>query len=111
MEEFQKIVLSLSMAAMTAFLGMVVKYVKEYLIKKGGEKAVKIAEIVAKNAVEAVEQIAYDKDIKGLDKLTEAKISVKNELEKHNVYLSNQDLEMFVEAAVKRMHDEWQKGQ
>lgn len=110
MEELQKIALSASMTMMTVFLGMAVKYVKEYLIKKGGEKAVKIAEIVAKNAVEAVEQIAYDKDIKGIDKLSEAKISMQKELSKHNVYLTNQDMEMFIEAAVKRMHDEWEKG-
>lgn len=65
---------------------------------------------MAQNAVEAVEQIAYDKDIKGLEKLTEAKISMQSELSKHNIYLSNQDMEMFIEAAVKRMNDAW-KGQ
>lgn len=110
MEELQQVIMSASMTIITIVIGILVKYVKEYLLKKGGEKAVKIAEIVAQNAVEAVEQIAYDKDIKGLDKLTEAKISMQNELSKHNVNLSNQDMEMFIEAAVKRMNDSW-KGQ
>lgn len=110
MQEITNIITGSAMTMMTIFLGIVVKQVKEYLLKKGGEKAVKIAEIVAKNAVEAVEQIAYDKDIKGLDKLTEAKISMQSELSKHNVYLSNQDMEMFIEAAVKRMNDSW-KGE
>ncbi|VTS32476.1 N-acetylmuramoyl-L-alanine amidase [Streptococcus porcinus] len=110
MEELQQTVVTASMTIITIVIGILVKYVKEYLLKKGGEKSVKIAEIVAKNAVEAVEQIAYDKDIKGIDKLTEAKISMQNELSKHNIYLSNQDMEMFIEAAVKRMNDNW-KGQ
>lgn len=111
MEQLQQVITSASMTVITIVLGMAAKWLKEYLIKKGGEKAVKIAEIVAKNAVEAVEQIAYDKDIKGIDKLSEAKISMQKELSKHNVYLTNQDMEMFIEAAVKRMHDEWKKGQ
>ena len=110
MQEITNIITGSALSILTILAGVVVKQVKEYLLKKGGEKAVKIAEIVAKNAVEAVEQIAYDKDIKGLDKLTEAKISMQSELSKHNVYLSNQDMEMFIEAAVKRMNDNW-KGQ
>lgn len=110
MEQLQQVITSASMTVITIVLGMAAKWLKEYLLKKGGEKAVKIAEIVAQNAVEAVEQIAYDKDIKGLEKLTEAKISMQSELSKHNVYLSNQDMEMFIEAAVKRMNDAW-KGQ
>ncbi|NGL84165.1 phage holin [Streptococcus equi] len=111
MQEITNIITGSSLSILTIFAGIVVKFVKDYLLKKGGEKAIKIAEIVARNAVEAVEQIAYDKDIKGIDKLTEAKISMQSELSKHNVYLSNQDMEMFIEAAVKRMNDEWQKEQ
>lgn len=95
---------------MTILAGIVVKLVKDYLLKKGGEKAVKIAEIVARNAVEAVEQISYDKDIKGIEKLTEAKVAVRDELSKHNVYLSDKQMEVFIESAVKRMNDNW-KGQ
>lgn len=38
MEELQKIVLSASMTMLTVFLGMAVKSVKEYLIKKGEKK-------------------------------------------------------------------------
>ncbi|OHX28318.1 holin [Streptococcus phage Javan273] len=110
MQEINNIITGSALSILTILAGIVVKQVKEYLLKKGGEKAVKIAEIVAKNAVEAVEQIAYNKDIKGLDKLTEAKISMQSELSKHNVYLSNQDMEMFIEAAVKRMNDAW-KGE
>lgn len=110
MQEITNIITGSSLSILTILAGIVVKLVKDYLVKKGGEKAVKIAEIVARNAVEAVEQIAYDKDIKGIEKLTEAKVAVRDELSKHNVYLSDKQMEVFIEAAVKRMNDNW-KGQ
>ncbi|HER5921896.1 TPA: phage holin, partial [Streptococcus pyogenes] len=77
MQEITNIITGSSLSILTILAGIVVKLVKDYLLKKGGEKAVKIAEIVARNAVEAVEQIAYDKDIKGIEKLTEAKVAVR----------------------------------
>ncbi|MDV6000714.1 phage holin [Streptococcus canis] len=110
MQEITNIITGSALSILTIFAGVVVKVVKDYLLKKGGEKAVKIAEIVARNAVEAVEQITYDKDIKGIEKLTEAKVAVRDELSKHNVYLSDKQMEVFIEAAVKRMNDNW-KGQ
>lgn len=110
MQEITNIITGSALSILTILAGIVVKVVKDYLLKKGGEKAVKIAEIVARNAVEAVEQIAYDKDIKGIEKLTEAKVAVRDELSKHNVYLSEKQMEVFIEAAVKRMNDNW-KGQ
>lgn len=110
MQEITNIITGSALSILTILAGIVVKIVKDYLLKKGGEKAVKIAEVVARNAVEAVEQIAYDKDIKGIEKLTEAKVSVRDELSKHNVYLSEKQMEVFIEAAVKRMNDNW-KGQ
>lgn len=110
MEELLQFITGSSLSILTILAGIVVKLVKDYLLKKGGEKAVKIAEIVARNAVEAVEQIAYDKDVKGIEKLTEAKVAVRDELSKHNVYLSDKQMEVFIEAAVKRMNDNW-KGQ
>lgn len=110
MEELLQFITGSSLSILTILAGIAVKVVKDYLLKKGGEKAVKIAEIVAQNAVEAIEQIAYDKDIKGIEKLTEAKVAVRDELSKHNVYLSDEQMEVFIEAAVKRMNDSW-KGQ
>ncbi|AIQ01640.1 TPA: phage holin [Streptococcus pyogenes] len=110
MQEITNIITGSSLSILTILAGIVVKLVKDYLLKKGGEKAVKIAEIVARNAVEAVEQISYDKDIKGIEKLTEAKVAVRDELSKHNVYLSDKQMEVFIESAVKRMNDNW-KGQ
>lgn len=94
------------MILMAGFVGFVVKIVKEYLAKEGGEKALRIVEIVAKNAVNAVEQIA-EEDTKGYQKLSEAKAKAKKSLAAHNIYLTDSQLEMFIEAAVKEMNDAW----
>ena len=83
---------------------------KEYLLQKGGEKAVKIAEILAKNAVHAVEQVAQETGYKGDEKLEQAKVYMISELKKYNVSMTDKELEVFVESAVKQMNDAW-KGE
>ncbi|MDT2748893.1 phage holin [Streptococcus parauberis] len=109
MEQLQQVITSASMTVITILLGMAAKWLKEYLLKKGGEKAVIIAEILAKNAVNAVEQIALDKNIHGYGKLEVAKKKMVSELEKHNIYLTDKDLETYIEAAVKTMNDNWKE--
>lgn len=66
-------------------------------------------EIVAKNAVNAVEQIT-DEYTDSEQKLTAAKTKVKKALEQYNIYLTDSQLEMFIESAVKEMNDNW-KGE
>lgn len=88
-------------------LGIAVKAVKEYLIKEGGEKTVKIAEILAKNAVHAVEQVAQETGYKGEEKLEQALTKIRAELIKYNISMTDKDLDTFVESAVKQMNDAW----
>ncbi|HGQ7979245.1 TPA: phage holin [Streptococcus pneumoniae] len=90
--------------------GIAVKAVKEYLVKKGGEKTIKIVEILAKNAVNAVEQVAAETGYKGDEKLAQARAKVRAELTKYNISMTDKDLDTFVESAVKQMNDAW-KGQ
>ncbi|HGI8577890.1 TPA: phage holin [Streptococcus agalactiae] len=111
MNEFITQIITVSVPIFGIIAGILTHKVKKLLIKKGGEKAVKIAEIVARNAVEAVEQISVEVGIKGQDKLTEAKTAVINGLSQYNISLTETQLETFIEAAVKRMNDEWKKGQ
>ncbi|TYL17325.1 phage holin, LLH family, partial [Streptococcus pyogenes] len=49
MQEITNSITGSSLSMLTILAGSVVKRVKDYLLKKGGEKAVKIAEIVARN--------------------------------------------------------------
>lgn len=107
MQQIQEIIIGGSMSILVILAGIAVKAVKEFLIAKGGEKSLKIVEILAKNAVNAVEQVAKETGIKGADKLAEAKAAMLNELEKYNVYMSDKDLNMFVESAVREMHNNW----
>ncbi len=97
------------MLILTGFVGFIVKTIKDYLFKEGGEKALRIVEIVAKNAVNAVEQIT-DEYTDSEQKLTAAKTKVKKALEQYNIYLTDSQLEMFIESAVKEMNDSW-KGE
>lgn len=111
MQDIQTILLTAFLSVMTVLVGVTVQAVKSYLIAKGGEKAVKIVEILAKNAVNAVEQIAAEHGWKGSDKLQAAKVAISDELAKHNIYMTDKQLDVFIEAAVKQMSDNWKGGQ
>ena len=110
MSQFNELIIAFATGFLAVAIGGIVKAVKEYLMQKGGEKAVKIAEILAKNAVHAVEQVAQETGYKGDEKLEQAKVYMISELKKYNVSMTDKELEMFVESAVKQMNDAW-KGQ
>ena len=110
MTQFNEFIIAFATGFLAVAIGGIVKAVKEYLLQKGGEKAVKIAEILAKNAVHAVEQVATETGYKGDEKLEQAKVYMISELKKYNVTMTDKELEVFVESAVKQMNDAW-KGQ
>ncbi|OAB69542.1 phage holin [Streptococcus pneumoniae] len=95
------------MSILVILAGVVVRVVKEYLVKKGGEKTIKIVEILAKNAVNAVEQVAAETGYKGDEKLAQARAKIRAELTKYNISMTDKDLDTFVESAVKQMNDAW----
>jgi LL-H family phage holin len=97
------------MSIFVVLTGIVVKAIKDYLLLKGGKKAVEIVEILAKNAVNATEQVADKLDIHGAEKLEHAKTSLIEGLESQNIHLTNDELNTFIEAAVKAANDEWKK--
>ena len=109
MNQLTEIIVS-SAAGIIAIIGGVIVYeVKKYLIAKGGKRAVEITEILARNAVNAVEQVANETGYKGADKLASAKAQILTELQKYNIHMSEDDLTLFVESAVKQMHDSWKE--
>ena len=107
MTQITEIILASATGILTILAGIAVKSIKDYLIQKGGEKAVKIAEILAKNAVHADEQVASETGYKGEEKLEQAKVHMLAELKKYNVTMTDKELEVFVESAVKQMNDAW----
>lgn len=107
MQQINEILLNGAISILVILVGIAVKAVKEYLVQKGGEKTIKIVEILAKNAVNAVEQVSAETGYKGDEKLEHARIKIRAELNKYNINMTDSDLDTFVESAVKQMNDAW----
>ena len=110
MQQINEILINGAISILVILVGIAVKAVKEYLVQKGGEKTIKIVEVLAKNAVNAVEQVSAETGYKGEEKLEQARIKIRAELNKYNINMTDSDLDTFVESAVKQMNDAW-KGQ
>ena len=110
MQQINEIIINAAISILVSFTGIAVKTVKEYLVQKGGEKTIKIVEILAKNAVNAVEQVSAETGYKGEEKLEQARTKIRSELNKYNISMTDRDLDTFVESAVKQMNDTW-KGE
>lgn len=108
MQEIQTVVVNGAVAILTILVGILVKSVKEYLAKKGGEKAIRMIEIIAQNVVRAVEQMSADKEIRGKEKFEIAKGKVQTELARYNIEMTDSQLNTFIESAVKAMNEGWQ---
>lgn len=109
MNQITDIVTSSAMSILVILVGIVVQAVKKYLLTRGGKKALEVAEILANNAVNATEQVAGTLDIHGKDKMEHAKNSLIEGLEAYNINLTNDQLNTFIEAAVKKANEQWKK--
>lgn len=109
MQQINEILLNGAVSILVILLGIAVKAVKDYLVQKGGEKTIKIVEILAKNAVNAVEQVAAETGYKGKEKLEQARTKIRAELSKYNINMTDRDLDTFVESAVKQMNGSWKE--
>ena len=107
MQQINEIIINSAISILVILAGIAVKSIKEYLVQKGGEKTIKIVEILAKNAVNAVEQVSAETGYKGEEKLEQARIKIRAELNKYNIGMTDKDLDTFVESAVKQMNDAW----
>lgn len=110
MQQINEIIANGAISILVILAGVAVTAVKNYLVKKGGEKTIKIVETLAKNAVNAVEQVAAETGYKGEEKLEQARTKIRAELTKYNISMTDKDLDTFVESAIKQMNDAW-KGE
>lgn len=110
MQQITEIITNGAVSIIVILAGIAVKAIKDFLIKKGGEKTIKLVEILAKNAVNAVEQVASETGYKGEEKLEQARTKIRAELTKYNISMTDKDLDTFVESAVKQMNEAW-KGE
>ena len=109
MQQINEILINGAVSILVILVGVAVKAVKDYLVQKGGEKTIKIVEILAQNAVNAVEQVASETGYKGEEKLEQARAKIRAELNKYNISMTDRDLDTFVESAVKQMNDSWKE--
>lgn len=107
MQQINEIIANGAISIVVILAGIAVKAIKDYLVQKGGEQTVKIVEILAKNAVNAVEQVATETGYKGQEKLEQARTKIRAELTKYNINMTDKDLDTFIEASVKQMNDAW----
>ena len=91
MQQINEIIINAAISILVILTGIAVKSIKEYLVKKGGEQTVKIVET----------------GYKGEEKLEQARIKIRAELNKYNIGMTDKDLDTFVESAVKQMNDAW----
>jgi LL-H family phage holin len=110
MQQITEIIIASATGILTILAGIAVKSIKDFLIKKGGEKTIKIVEILAKNAVNAVEQVAAQTGFKGEEKLEQARTKIRAELTKYGISMTDRELDTFIEASVKEMNGAW-KGE
>ncbi|HFI0006891.1 TPA: phage holin [Streptococcus suis] len=109
MNQLTEIIVSSAAGILIIIGGVIVHEVKKYLIAKGGKRAVEITEVLARNAVNAVEQITKLDQEHHVDKLDMAKRRITSQLEKYNIYMTETQLETFIESAVKEMNDAWKE--
>ena len=80
MQQINEILINGAISILVILVGIAVKAVKEYLVQKGGEKTIKIVEILAKNAVNAVEQVSFTTGYNGHVNLEHARTKIRAEL-------------------------------
>lgn len=110
MEHLTELILGTATGIFGILAGVIIHEIKKYLLAKGGKRAVEITEILARTAVNAVEQITKLDQDNHVDKLDMAKRRVTGQLAKYNIYMTDTQLETFIESAVKEMNDSW-KGE
>ena len=109
MNQLTELMIGSATGILAIITGMIVHEVKKYLLAKGGKRAVEITEILARNAVNAVEQITKLDQEHHVDKLDMAKRRITSQLEKYNIYMTETQLETFIESAVKQINDAWKE--
>ena len=109
MNQLTELMIGSAAGILAILAGKIIHEVKKYLIAKGGKRAIEITEILARNAVNAVEQITKLDQEHHVDKLDMAKRRITSQLAKYNIYMTETQLETFIESAVKEMNDAWKE--
>lgn len=109
--ELSTIIIKALLSIAIVIFGLFTEALRKWIKRQAGENGLKIAEILARNAVGAVEQIFKNKDIHGEEKLKNAVSLFVSAAENNGIKLDRIQIEMMIEAAVQKMNQEIvQKG-
>lgn len=110
MEQITELIAQFTMTILVAMLGLLLQSLRQWISAKFGESGVRTAEILANNAVLAVEQIADLEGIKGQEKLAKARQWFIATSKEQGINMSEQMIDGFLESAVKSMNEGWNKS-
>ncbi len=108
MDQLTEVILQSVFSVLAIVIGLAFSGLKSWLMAKTGEVGVRTVEILATQAVQAVEQIGQDGHIRGKEKFEAAKSFLVAALEEKGINVSNSQLKMFIESAVKSANDSWE---
>ncbi|AKQ08510.1 holin [Bacillus phage PBC2] len=102
MENIQVELINLVVAVLTACAGVATRYVVAFLKKKGLISQMENNKEIVRIVVHAVEQMY--KELKGDEKLTQAKIEVVKIMKEKNIKITEQEIDLMIEAMVREMN-------
>lgn len=112
MEALQEALINGAISIITVLIGIAVASLKQWLDAKRlkieteqGKDRLEIIDTVAKTTVNYVEQVF--KDVKGGAKLMRALEVAQAELAKQGVHITDEQLNVFIESAVKEANEKW----
>lgn len=107
MEQLGGVLIQALISILSVALTIAANSFRKWIEAKAGLDGVRTVEIVAKNAVQAVEQIFKDKDIHGKRKFEKAQEIALDSLRANGINVSLAELNVAIESAVKSMNDGW----
>lgn len=112
MEALQEVLINGAISIITVLIGIAVSSLKGWLDAKRleietkrGKEQLEIVDAVAKTTVNYVEQVFSD--VKGGAKLMRALSVAQNELAKQGINITDDQLGVFIESAVKEANEKW----
>lgn len=104
-QEIMPAILQLLATIILGLIGWMVPKVKKYFDDKGISQKLEQYDYLAEIAVRAVEQIYQNED--GTTKKQKTKEFIVGSMDNLGLDITPQQLDMFIESAVKRVKDEW----
>lgn len=102
MDALQMELINLLIVVLTACVGLVTRYFTKYLKQKGVITILENNKEVVKTVVHATEQL--HKQLNGEEKLNLAKMEIINLMQEKNIKISEKEINIFIESAVKEMN-------